>query len=290
MKRKARTHLAVRVRLRAARSAMKDGTLAPHQSRRQSLACKQPRFVRAQWSLATVIIVAALVTATHRVALAHDEGPSDGVILAGDDMLGAVVSEIVDTSSHWRLAVGTIAGVYAFDPRLDNYRWDTRPAMQWGAQAAVVRGRFAGGLRAWRTKTSQGSGIPGESRAPTVNVTAIEVMAQVRIINYRRVELWSAVHSGRIHMGYDPDRLTFNPGGAGIPVTVDYKSISEWDFGAGIEVRSQIARGVALSLHAEQSSFALDTAHRNGTEVLRSRERFYSWQVRLQIAWLVPLG
>jgi hypothetical protein len=188
------------------------------------------------------------------------------------------------------LAIGTIAGAYGFDTGLDDYRWDTRPALQWGAQATIHRGRLAGGVRMWRTQTTQSSGIPGETRAPKVNLTAVEMLAQVRLASYWRLELWGAAHGGRIHMGYDPDRLTFNPGGTGIPITVDYKSISEWDFGAGIEVRSEITNGMALSLHAEQSSFTLDTAHRSGTEIVQSRERFYSWQVRLQVSWLVHLG
>jgi len=116
-------------------------------------------------------------------------------------------------------------------------------------------------------------------------VTAIEWVAQGRMVSYRAVELWGAVHGGRLFLAYDPDRLTFDPG-AGAPITVAFDSIAEWDYGVGIEIRAPLTAQLALALQAENTSFSLDTAHRNGDEIVASRERFDQWSLRLQAAWL----
>jgi len=190
-----------------------------------------------------------------------------------------------DDTPRWRVGIGPMIGGLAFDPSLDNYRWDVSPALQTGAQAMVFHGRLATGPRIWLTHTTQASGLPGQSSAPRVNVTAIEWVAQGRMVSYRAVELWGAVHGGRLFLAYDPDRLTFDPG-AGAPITVAFDSIAEWDYGVGIEIRAPLTAQLALALQAENTSFSLDTAHRNGDEIVASRERFDQWSLRLQAAWL----
>lgn len=190
----------------------------------------------------------------------------------------------------WRLAFGTSGGAVFIDRGLGDFRWDTRPAAVWGAHALVTRGRFASGLRVARSQTSQGTGIPGESQAPSVNLTALALVGQVRVAGYRGVELWGSAHAGRMHLGYSPDQLTFDAGGVNGPVTVDFDPITEWDFGGGMEIRRRFFRQVALGLQVEASSFALDTAHRRGDEIAESRDRFYNWAVRLELSWLLDLG
>ena len=56
------------------------------------------------------------------------------------------------------------------------------------------------------------------------------------MVSYRGVELWGAVHGGRLFLTYDPDQLTFDPG-VGSPITVAFDSMAEWDYGVGIEIR-----------------------------------------------------
>ena len=192
--------------------------------------------------------------------------------------------------NEWRLAVGPAAGGLVFDQDLADFRWDTRPAVQSGLRATVYRGRLATGIRILRTHTTQASGIPGETRVPQVNLTAVDILGQARVMRFGGAELWGSAHGGRLHLGYDPDKLAFDPGGGSGVITVDFKPISVWDFGFGLEVRGELRRNIALSLHGEGSTFALDTAHRLGNEIVLSRERFYNWSLRLQFSWLLKLG
>ena len=189
------------------------------------------------------------------------------------------------TSAGWRLGVGPMVGGLAFDPTLENYRWDVSPALQAGLQASVFRGRLAAGARAWRAHSTQATGIPGDSQAPRVALTGVELMGQGRMLSYRGVELWGAVHGGRLFLAYQPDQLVVDTG-IGAPITVAFDSIAEWDYGFGIEIRGDLRPQLALALQAERTSFSLDTAHRSGDEIVASRERFDQWSLRLQASWL----
>ncbi len=188
----------------------------------------------------------------------------------------------------WRVGVGAMIGGLSFDSHLDDYRWDVSPTLQSGAQATVFRGRFATGARLWFAHTTQAIGIPGETQAPRVNVTAIEWVGQGRVVSYRGVELWGMVHGGRLFLAYDPDQLTFDVG-VGAPITVAFDSIAEWDYGFGMEIRGRVTAQLALALQAEHSSFSLDTAHRKGDEIVEARERFDQWSLRVQAAWFWDL-
>jgi hypothetical protein len=190
-----------------------------------------------------------------------------------------------DADSGWRVGVGAMLGGISFDSHLDDYRWDVSPALQTGAQATVHHGRFATGARLWLAHTTQASGLPGQTQAPRVNLTAVEWIGQGRMISHRGVELWGMVHGGRLFLAYDPDQMTFDPG-AGAPITVAFDSIAEWDYGVGIEIRGRPTAQLALALQAEHTSFSLDTAHRNGDEIVEARERFDQWSLRVQAAWL----
>ena len=86
----------------------------------------------------------------------------------------------------WRLSVGVIAGALAVDPRLEDYRWDVRPAVQTGVQATVLRGRLAAGARVWGSRTTQASGIPGAGESPRVSLTGVDAVGQFRLVRHRR--------------------------------------------------------------------------------------------------------
>jgi hypothetical protein len=176
------------------------------------------------------------------------------------------------------------------DQHLSDYRWDTRPATQAGLQAMLERGRFALGGRFWRAHTSQASGIPGATQAPRVNLTGVEMVGAVRAASYRAFELWGMGQAGRFHIGYDPDQLTFDVGGTFGSVTVDYEPITEWEAGLGLELRAELTQQLYMSVQGEGMTFSLDTAHRSGSEIVESRERFVTWSLRMQVSWVLSLG
>jgi hypothetical protein len=193
-----------------------------------------------------------------------------------------VGAESIGSERDWRIYVGPIGGVMVYDPDLANYRWDIQPSFQSGLQATVQQGRFGAGARVWRAHTTQATGIPGETQAPTVTLTGVEFSGQARVVRYAGAELWGAAHGGWLHMGYDPDQLAVNPG-----ITVAYDPISEWDIGAELQLRRDLSRYLALAVHGDWTSFAMDTAHRAGSEIVYSRERFHAWSVYLEVAWIL---
>ena len=112
----------------------------------------------------------------------------------------------------------------------------------------------------------------------------------MRAVSLVGVELSVLAHTGILHLGYDPDRLSYDPSGTGSQITVEYKPITEWEFGGGIELRRELTGYMALAVQADTSTFALDTAHRRGGEIVEERERFLSWSFRFQLSWLFTLG
>jgi hypothetical protein len=201
---------------------------------------------------------------------------------AGADERLAATHAAADRDAWW-LAAGPAAGSLSLDAHLADYRWDTSPAAVWGVQGLVGRGRLAGGLRLWRSRTTQGTGLVNAPEAPTVTLTGVELAAQVRVVTVAKVEVWGAAQGGRLHLRYAPDRVTVDPGGE--PLTIDLAPIDEWTLGLGVELRRRVGRRVDVALQAERSSFALETSHRRGQEIVTERERFYNWSARLLVAW-----
>lgn len=191
------------------------------------------------------------------------------------------------TGSPVQLEIGVGLGGTAFDSHLEDYRWDITPALQSGLSATLLRGRYGVGARVWRSGTTQETGIPGETQAPRVNMTGVELAGQVRALALYGVELIGSVHGGRLFLDYDPQSLTFDV--AGTPVTVNYQSISEWEYGLGAALRRGFAGHMALALQADLTSFSLDTAHRSGDEIVETRERFSTWNLRAQVSWVFGL-
>ncbi len=208
-------------------------------------------------------------------------------------VIAAIVSGVwlgqpARANTSWQFDVGYEAGSVGYDQDLNNYRWDTTPTWRWGAHALVRHGWLATGLRLRRSATTQASGIPGETRSPDVNITSAQWVSQFRGFAWLGFEFWGSGHVGRVHMGYNPDRMEFDVG-AGEPVVVNFDPVDEWEFGYGINVRRQVTGDIGLALGAERTSFALDTAHRAGDEIIEQRERFDSWDVSLSLSWLFDI-
>lgn len=206
------------------------------------------------------------------------------VTLVGGALLAAAApaSAVAAPPGTW-LAAGPAAGGLGLDGDLADYRWDTRPAAHWGGRVLAGRGPFALGLCAWRAGTTQATGLPGATVEPRVALSTLAATALARVAAPLGCELWLGAQAGRLHAGWEPGALTVDVGGA--PVDVEFHDIDEWCAGLVAEVQRPFGRGLVASLQGERSTFAFDTAHRRGDEIVAGRERFSAWAVRLQVAW-----
>lgn len=186
-------------------------------------------------------------------------------------------------ASLW-LEAGPALGALALDGDLADYRWDTRPAAQWSARVLAGRGAFALGVGAWRAATTQATGLPGDVPPLAVSVSAVALTGLARVATPLGCELRLGGQGGRLHAGWEPGSLKVDTGG-GEPVDVTFADIDEWLFGATAEIQRPLGRGLVAAVQAEWSSFALDTAHRRGGEIVELRERFGAWSARVQVGW-----
>jgi hypothetical protein len=202
----------------------------------------------------------------------------------------AALLAVPAAADPWQLEVGPMAGAVGLDPALANYRWDTQPSLQSGLETAVGRGNWRLGLRYLRSETTQATGLAGAYADPTVKLTSAELVVRYVLARPLGVEILAAGHGGWLHLGYTPDRLAFDPGGAAGTVTVEYAPLDEPVLGGGLALQKGFGRHWALALAADASTFALDTSHRRGDEIVRQRERFWNWSARLAVAWRTTLG
>jgi hypothetical protein len=193
------------------------------------------------------------------------------------------------TAGTWSWGVSPSAGGLLLDVDLENYRWDVRPHGVWGGELWAARGHWEAGIAIDRARTSQSTGIPGESFAPQVTLSTLS--SRLRFVPGARwgLEPVLELQAGRMHAGYDPERAELDlVGGAG-PITVRYEPLDAWRLGTGVGIRHWMSDRLALGLHVERTSFALETLHRNGEDIEERRERFGNWQWRVQIA-VAPSG
>ena len=191
-----------------------------------------------------------------------------------------------DGSGGWWTSVGILTGSTQLDANLADYQWDTRPQMAWGAEARHGRGRFAGGLRLWRTQTTQQMDAPGVTSAPVVHSTSLELLAQGRIVEGWGTRLLASASAGRLFLGYSPDQVTIDLGGGSGPTEVALSPVQEWIVGGGLSLERALGVRWSMSLEVDRRVFALDTAHRNGAVIETGRESFGEWSARLGFARL----
>ena len=86
------------------------------------------------------------------------------------------------------ISLALLTGSTQFDTGLADYQWDTTPRLGWGLTGLVGRGRFATGLELWRAGTKQAIGDLGAS--PEVHATSLELVGEVRLVEYRAIRLW----------------------------------------------------------------------------------------------------
>jgi len=183
-----------------------------------------------------------------------------------------------------------VAGVTVFDAHLGDYRWDTRPAFALGTRVAWTGRHFGLGLGMTRARTTQASGIPGETTAPVVNLTGFDLDGRARLCTVWNTEVWSVARGGLMLIGYEPDVVTYASGIAGTPITVAYDGIREWTLGGALSLRHALGAHLVAGLDGGVTGFALDTAHRSGDEIVNERETFVNWDVRAELAWRFEIG
>jgi hypothetical protein len=182
-------------------------------------------------------------------------------------------------------SAGALAGSSLPDATLESYQWDTRAQMAWGAQGLAGRGPLAAGLRLWRSRTTQRLGLPGTSEQAKVRSTSVELVGQGRLATVWGTDLHAIASVGRLHLGYQPDRVAFDPG-TGSPIVVELGPVDEWIAGGGLALRRPLAGPWTVGLEADLRFFGLDAAHRNGSAIEYRRESFGEWGARFELAWL----
>ena len=203
-------------------------------------------------------------------------------------VIAAPVTGTASAADEWRgprLVVGVLAGVQQPDLDLADFSWDVTAQTTYGAQALVGFGRFGAGVRLWRARTTQETGLP-DVADPTVRLTTWEIVTEGRVLRVLGTELLGTASVGRLHLGYEPDRLTVALPGASQPLEVAFEPIDEWTVAIGATVRRRLLGSWAVGLQMDHRWFGLDTAHRSGDAVAFERHRFGNWGARLALSWL----
>ncbi len=189
----------------------------------------------------------------------------------------------------WRMDLGAGVTAMVYDDALADFRWDVRPHSALTAHALALHGRWEGGLILRTTSTSQASGLASAPTSPQVSLNSVELRAAYRILQWQSVQLWAQVQGGKLMMRYSPQRLLLSPPDGSDPVEVDFAPIDEWTGGFSAALRREFFGTMALSAQLGYWTFALDTSHRRGTEIVRQRRGFSNWGLGLSASWLLDL-
>ena len=184
----------------------------------------------------------------------------------------------------WRYSLGVLSGSVLPDRTLADYQWATLPRAAWGVQALAGRGPLEGGLRFWRTQTTQTSALPGGTLTSSVHLTSLEAVGRVRLAQVLGAGVMGGASAGRMRIDWDPDRVEIDTGG-GAPVEVRFEPVDEWVLGAGLAVRRPLTASVSAGLEVERRAYRMNTAHRNGSTIEYRRDTFGDWNARVELAW-----
>jgi hypothetical protein len=240
--------------------------------RPNGLGAPRPRLLATLQAPCLALALALALAAPSEASDAPDAGPDTGVDRGVQ----------TGSSGPW-FSVGLLTGSTQFDAGLADYQWDTTPRLGWGVKAVVGRGRLDAGIRVWRTSSMQSIGDLGES--PVVHATSWEVIGEGRVAEVLGTEVLVTAGAGRLHLGYAPDRITILPPGSG-PIEVDLAPVGSWSGAGGLALRREVAARWAVGLGVDARVWAIDTAHRAGSEIVYARESFGDWSARCELAWL----
>lgn len=187
-----------------------------------------------------------------------------------------------EAGAPWRVSVGMLGGSSKPDAGLADYQWETLPRAAWGAQALAGRGALSGGLRLWRSATTQRHALPAGDALSTVHWTSVEAVGRARLATVWGVGVHGSVSSGWLRLSYAPERMTIDAGGT--PVEVVFAPIDAWIAGAGMAFTRPLAAGWTAGLEIDRRAFRMDTAHRSGGSIEYHRDTFGDWSARVEIA------
>jgi len=188
-----------------------------------------------------------------------------------------------DRFPAWTIA--PFVGSIVFDGKLADYRWDTGPHLLLGIDAAARNDRLALGGRLWISDTSQGMVVPGIDLQPSVGLTGAQLFGEVRLVTVRSFRIAATGSAGLLHVTYSPNTMSFDVGGAAVPVEVEFGPMDEWIGGAGLGVRRRLTGAASLGIGVERLFFSFDTAHRSDAAIEERAETFGSWTTRLEVVW-----
>lgn len=207
------------------------------------------------------------------------------VLLAVVGLTAAPLSSSAqDAEKPWRVSVGGLAGVLKPDSKLADYQWDTSPTLAWGAAALAGTGRFDAGLRLLWFETTQAMQLPGAPPETRVRTTSLDLVGRYRFASVAGTHLAAAASVGRVHLGYDPDRIEVVLPGSGT-LEVEFGPIDEWIVGGGIAMTRSVFPAWDLGLEVDYRTYSTETAHQAGGSIVREREWFGAWGGRLGLAW-----
>lgn len=187
------------------------------------------------------------------------------------------------TDRPW-FSIGVLSGTSKPDAGLADYQWNTAPRAAWGAQALAGRGPVATGLRFWRSETTQDNALPAETLVSKIGWTSLEWVTRARVAAVLGVTVYGSASVGRLHLAYDPDRVTIDTGGSG-PVEVEFAPIDEWIAGGGVALTRAVTEDWHAGLEIDHRVFRMDTAHRSGDAIEYRRDTFGDWSARFELAW-----
>lgn len=180
------------------------------------------------------------------------------------------------------VSLGALAGSVALDPHLRDYRWDTGVRAAWGGAARLHAGPVHATARAWRAATTQALGIPGDDRALAVRLTGVDVAAEAPLAGVAGFRFTGIGSAGLLHLGYSPDALDLDDGGSGT-VAVDFAPVTAPAWGVGLGVHRALGSRLLASASVERTWFRMDTSHRDGSDIVSTRETFGQWLAQLTL-------
>ena len=206
-----------------------------------------------------------------------------GLVLAAPLEARATAPGGLEGARPW-WGLSFLAGSAQPDGGMADYQWDVRPHAAFGAELLAGRGPWAAGVRFGAGGTTQALGLAGVADA-RVNLTRVELVTRARFARVWNVGLLATASAGRLGLSYRPDRVTVDAGGT--PIEVALAPIHTPVVGGGIGFEGPLTAGWGWGAGLERRWFALDTAHRSGSNVVLTRETFGDWDahVLLSRAW-----
>lgn len=210
-----------------------------------------------------------------------------GVLVLASMSMGRVSPASAAEAAPWG-SVGVLAGSSRPDSELSRYRWDTGGHRGLGVQGMVGFGIVGGGLRYWRTYTTQSTGLLGVEIEPDVRLESYEAIAQLRLFTLAGIQMAATGSFGQLRLSYEPATLTVDVG-AGSLTEIEFRPIDSWTTSAGLALRRAIVPGVGIGVQVDRSFFELDVLHRAGDVIVGTEEGFGHWNARVELAWLIGL-